>query len=690
MSRIPFTIRIEGRYSFRRRIHFRNIISKPLTLALQTADPGAARERVAILAARFVIVRADLKTMLEGQRNLTGVEIEAIFRRELEQQLGSWLSDAYADAPWSSSVIEEAARHGEAYRQLRLPDPRHDMDPFERAKLDAPNQITVKKDVTPEWARPLVDQIRNALSDDYVASALKAIGATPSEANIAAARTHLIRAGASASTRAQRVFDDEVLDAADPVRAMTADLGELPPAVAALLAEAGGVAAPIGQTNLPSPAPTTECPFAIYDSRRFSEIIEDTLASLKRKKVWKGDLRQQRMILECFAWMTGNRELGSYDHRDVERYVQRLLLIPARGFRFGTLKQGNMSRPFEEVQKELPQLTPELERSLKTVNRDLSTMSTVAKHLERSAWKPRIPGAVVMNFAAATMAIPQEDTSELRPPWEKEQLECLFRSPLYCGGGPGKKRLKADSLNPQVWHDAAYWAPLIWYYTHACREEVCGLEIADVIIDHPVPHIYIRDNLTRGRDGEKGGEKRLARKRKIPLHSEIIRLGFLDYVEAIRAEGYVALFPELYLFKTKRGGAQFYDRAWRYMVQWIFDRMEVKVNDKGKGPDIHSIRALGSSFYEVDGVNEIMRADIMGHARSGTNAKHYSKRIKTEGLEVVLRERLAFIDRYVPEITKHLEPAPIRLLPIEARSRVGSGRHRRIRSDAGISKKSGA
>ena len=159
---------------------------------------------------------------------------------------------------------------------------------------------------------------------------------------------------------------------------------------------------------------------------------------------------------------------------------------------------------------------------------------------------------------------------------------------------------------------------------------------------------------------------------------------------AIRAEGHTALFPELYLFESKRGGAQFYDRAWRYMVQWITDRMEVEVNDKGKGPDIHSIRALGSSFYEVDGVNEIMRADIMGHARSGTNAKHYSKRIKTEGLEIVLRERLAFIDRYVPKITKHLEPAPIRLLSIEARSRVGSGRHRRIRSDAGISKKDGA
>ena len=56
------------------------------------------------------------------------------------------------------------------------------------------------------------------------------------------------------------------------------------------------------------------------------------------------------------------------------------------------------------------------------------------------------------------------------------------------------------------------------------------------------------------------------------------------------------------------------------MVQWISDRMDVEVNDKGRRPDIESIRALGSSFCEVDGLNEILRADIIGHVQSGTNA----------------------------------------------------------------------
>lgn len=109
------------------------------------------------------------------------------------------------------------------------------------------------------------------------------------------------------------------------------------------------------------------------------------------------------------------------------------------------------------------------------------------------------------------------------------------------------------------------------------------------------------------------------------------------------------------------------------MGEWIGDRMILPANEKGKIPDIHSIRSLRSSFYEVDGVNEIMRADIMGHARQGTNAKHYSKRMQTEGLDVVLAERLEFLKRYVPEITNELDASPIRLLPIEHRSRVGSG-----------------
>lgn len=81
------------------------------------------------------------------------------------------------------------------------------------------------------------------------------------------------------------------------------------------------------------------------------------------------------------------------------------------------------------------------------------------------------------------------------------------------------------------------------------------------MLDHETPYLHIRDNLTRGKDGEKAGEKRAARNRYLPIPIELIRLGFLDYVKVIAAEGNVALFPECYVAAKKRGGAFFYERA---------------------------------------------------------------------------------------------------------------------------------
>jgi len=117
LSHIPHAHRRAGRYIFRRRVHFRNLISKPLSLALGTADPKVARTRVSLLSARFVLVKSSVDAMLEDGRLLTGTEIEALFRTELESQLKFYVHSAYEDASWSSSVPEVAAQEAEAYKR---------------------------------------------------------------------------------------------------------------------------------------------------------------------------------------------------------------------------------------------------------------------------------------------------------------------------------------------------------------------------------------------------------------------------------------------------------------------------------------------------------------------------------------------------------------------------------------------
>ncbi|WP_156139513.1 DUF6538 domain-containing protein [Sphingomonas sp. 35-24ZXX] len=683
MCKIHHTIRVQGRYIFRRRVHFRNIISKPIMVALRTADPKVARRRAALLAARFADVKLSVEMMLETNQALTGDEIEAIFRQELEAELTRNLHDAYENAPWSSSVGEAAQALAEAFRIARRPNRPRELTDTDRAQLTARGlggEIPQIEEYLAEFC--------HEISELEVKGRLRAIGRMSADGLIEPARSHMLRARADAWLRTTRIFDDVVTDAPNPLHA--------------LLTGHGGEVSVTPASLMPAPVShgKAECQFQIYVPKRFTEVIETVIAELKADGVWKGDLKQQRRIMETFAWITNDLPLGDYNHTHVAEFKAGLRKLPAN-FSFGTRTRGAMSRPFADVIAEMSAKAseaerndkamlsvkdPEPERNDKTINRDLSTMATVAKHLAGTAWKSKSPGAVIMDFGAVRIAIKDDDDLDLRPPWTTAHMRCLFGSPIYTGGGGPLKRLKCVERGETVWHDAAYFAPLIWYYTQACREEICGLEVDEIHTDGPVSYLHIKDNVTRGRDGEKGGEKRRARRRKLPIHPELIRLGFLDYAQAIRAEGHCALFPELYLQSEKRGGAHFYERAWQHMFDYIADRMEIPVNERGKGPDIHSIRALGSSFYEVDEVNPILRCDVMGHAREGTNAKHYSKRMATEGEDVVLAERLAFIQRYVPVITGDIVAHPIRLLPLEQRSRIGSSRERKQRKDSGVSR----
>ncbi len=202
--------------------------------------------------------------------------------------------------------------------------------------------------------------------------------------------------------------------------------------------------------------------------------------------------------------------------------------------------------------------------------------------------------------------------------------------------------------------------------------EIGGLRADEVHIDDLVPHLVIKDNDIRAEDGVDGGEKNLSRGRMIPLHSEILRLRFADYVRVIRAEGHTALFPELYLNEARVGGHQFRNIAWRHMMAWISLHMQIPTNpSSGKCADMHSIRALGSSFYAQANVPDLMRADVMGHARTGTNALHYSKRTETRGVDQVLGEYKLFMAEHIDVATDQLKPRPLQLLPLNHRSRTG-------------------
>ncbi len=132
-------------------------------------------------------------------------------------------------------------------------------------------------------------------------------------------------------------------------------------------------------------------------------------------------------------------------------------------------------------------------------------------------------------------------------------------------------------------------------------------------------------------------------------------------------------FPELYQEQhSKQGGTRFYASAGRYLLAYVDELEPLLRTSKGKRADLHSMRTSGASALEDSDAKQLQVDDIMGHARKGMGPRKYSRAWYLKGGDVILAKRLALMIDVMPDITSHLAPAPLQLLPLGERSRTGS------------------
>lgn len=200
----------------------------------------------------------------------------------------------------------------------------------------------------------------------------------------------------------------------------------------------------------------------------------------------------------------------------------------------------------------------------------------------------------------------------------------------------------------QFVHDALFFILLLVWYTGARREEICKLKLDDVFFND-IDYIYIRTTDT-------GRVKSLDSKRKIPLHSELLRLGFLKYVEAMRLEGETLLFPEMYpAGSTKRTIGDVFYKIWWMNIRPFVPNLK-------RGQAMHAARHAVSDALKQAGVLLEERNDVLGHSQKalGEGASTYS--------EPFALQRMKDMVEKVPCVTSHLaDVLEINLLPTELR-----------------------
>ena len=185
------------------------------------------------------------------------------------------------------------------------------------------------------------------------------------------------------------------------------------------------------------------------------------------------------------------------------------------------------------------------------------------------------------------------DAASPRRPWSDAELTKVFTTPLHT----------AYTL-PTAWHsgqDAAYWIPLIGLFSGARLGELCQIRTADVQTIEGVPVLVLTDA------GEDQRIKTSAGRRSVPVHSELIRLGFLKYVDGVKAAGSTPLWPALKTRKGKPSG---------YFSRWFSEfRKELGL---GSYPDFHCLRHTVRPLMRRAGFSESTMDKITGHETRGS------------------------------------------------------------------------
>ncbi|MBT9237034.1 site-specific integrase [Pseudomonas sp. MG-2] len=126
--------------------------------------------------------------------------------------------------------------------------------------------------------------------------------------------------------------------------------------------------------------------------------------------------------------------------------------------------------------------------------------------------------------------------------FSKSDLQAIFSGYLYAGAEPEKSR----GVYPYQ-----FWLPLLGLHTGGRLNELCQLDTEDVSEKEGIWVISMMDD-ERDRPLPKVLKNQSSR-RVVPIHSELIRMGFLDFVLQAAKEGREKLFSDGLTYDSKKG-----------------------------------------------------------------------------------------------------------------------------------------
>ncbi len=230
-----------------------------------------------------------------------------------------------------------------------------------------------------------------------------------------------------------------------------------------------------------------------------------------------------RRLIEMFGGQTFIAQMSKERVNDI---VDQIALLPANTAR---VRGKDVSFILENCSEDEPRFSP------KNVNDYIDmciNLFEYAKNNDFYKW--------VNPFSAPDLKLKDGKKNKKRDPFEKNELDKIFEGDWFT-----KYSVKGVGLK-HGFKPHHYWAPLIALYTGARNNEIASLYLKDIKKSHEPSSdgndIWYFDINTANPDKKVKTENAC---RRTPIHPKLIKLGLLDYKNALEAKGEEKLFGYL-------------------------------------------------------------------------------------------------------------------------------------------------
>lgn len=300
----------------------------------------------------------------------------------------------------------------------------------------------------------------------------------------------------------------------------------------------------------------------------------------ERKKS-KKTYHEYKTIIRRFYEVVGKEiPVSAITSDHVRAFKDTLILIPS--CRQDNMRKLTYPEIIEGADPSLPRLAPY------TIQKNFGALKTIIQYAFENGHIDHHPGAAIRYRPPK-----QTDTRNSRDPYSKKDLQAIFRATKEETG-------------------VMYWLPRLALYTGARLGELAQSTVEDIRQDSETRCYFLNIHA----DGEGRSLKTKSSKRVIPLHPDLIEIGFTAYVEE-RKKKKAPLWPDL--GKPDAHGTIGGLFSKRYSK---FIRAHTRIRDKRKV--FHSFRHTFKETCRKRGdIAEDVHDALSGHAGSNSVSRSY-------------------------------------------------------------------